>query len=118
MSRAISGRRRWRWAARSGASSAPSPSPRPHRAIVTGCLLATARATGETAPLIFTSFGNNFYSTSINDPIAAMPLIIYRYALTPYEVLHEQAWAASFILVALMLVLSAATRWVVSRSVR
>ncbi len=97
-----------------GTVAVPAASP----AIVTGCLLATARATGETAPLIFTSFGNNFYSTSINDPIAAMPLIIYRYALTPYEVLHEQAWAASFILVALMLVLSAATRWVVSRSVR
>jgi phosphate transport system permease protein len=86
--------------------------------IVTGCLLATARATGETAPLIFTAFGNNFYSTDINKPMAAMPLIIYRYAITPYEVLHEQAWAAAFILVALMLVLSATTRWVVGRSVR
>jgi phosphate transport system permease protein len=86
--------------------------------IITGALLATARATGETAPLIFTAFGNNFYSTDVNKPIAAMPLIIYRYAITPYEVLHEQAWAAAFILVALMLVLSATTRYVVSRSVR
>jgi phosphate transport system permease protein len=86
--------------------------------IVTGCLLATARAAGETAPLLFTAFGNNFYSTSVNDPIAAMPLVIYRYAIAPYEVLHEQAWAAAFILVALMLVLSAMTRWAVSRSVR
>lgn len=86
--------------------------------IVTGCLLATARAAGETAPLIFTAFGNNFYSTNVNDPIAAMPLIIYRYAIAPYAVLHEQAWAAAFILVALMLVLSMVTRFVVSRGVR
>jgi phosphate transport system permease protein len=84
-------------------------------AIVTGCLLATARAAGETAPLLFTALGNNFYSTNINDPIAAMPIIIFRYALTPYAVLHDQAWATAFILVALMLVLSAVTRWVVSR---
>jgi phosphate transport system permease protein len=87
-------------------------------AIVTGCLLATARAAGETAPLLFTAFGNNFYSTNVNDPIAAMPIIILRYALSPYEVLHNQAWATAFILVAMMLVLSAVTRWVVSRSVR
>jgi phosphate transport system permease protein len=86
--------------------------------IVTGCLLATARAAGETAPLLFTALGNNFYSTNINEPMAAMPIIIYRYALTPYAVLHDQAWAAAFILVAFMLVLSAATRFVVSRSVR
>lgn len=85
--------------------------------IVTGCLLATARAAGETAPLLFTSLGNNFYSTNLNDPIAAMPLIIYRYALTPYAVLHDQAWAAAFILVALMLVVSAVTRWVVTRGI-
>jgi phosphate transport system permease protein len=64
---------------------------------------------------LFTALGNNFYSTSINDPIAAMPIIIFRYALTPYAVLHDQAWATAFILVALMLVLSAVTRWVVSR---
>jgi phosphate transport system permease protein len=87
-------------------------------AVVTGALLATARATGETAPLIFTAFGNNFYSTDVNSPIAAVPLIIYRYAITPYAVLHEQAWAAAFILVALMLVLSATTRYVVSRGIR
>ena len=87
-------------------------------AIVTGCLLATARAAGETAPLLFTAFGNNFYSTDVNKPIAAMPLVIYRYAIAPYAVLHDQAWAAAFILVALMLVLSAITRFVVSRSVR
>jgi len=94
-------------------SSIAVPSAPP--AITTGCLLAIARAAGETAPLLFTALGNNFYSTSINDPIAAMPIIIFRYALTPYAVLHDQAWATAFILVALMLVLSAVTRWVVSR---
>jgi phosphate transport system permease protein len=94
-------------------SSIAVPSAAP--AIATGCLLATARAAGETAPLLFTALGNNFYSTSINDPIAAMPIIIFRYVLTPYAVLHDQAWATAFILVALMLVLSAVTRWVVSR---
>lgn len=87
-------------------------------AIVTGCLLATARAAGETAPLMFTAFGNNFKSTDINEPIAAMPLIIYRYAISPYQIWHDQAWAAAFILVVLMLVVSAVTRFVVARSVR
>jgi len=86
--------------------------------IVTGCLLATARAAGETAPLLFTALGNNFYSTDVNNPMAAMPLIIYRYSLTPYAVLHDQAWATAFILVFVMLVISAVTRWVVSRGVR
>ncbi|MEO8457382.1 MAG: phosphate ABC transporter permease PstA [Chloroflexota bacterium] len=87
-------------------------------AVVTGCLLATARAAGETAPLLFTALGNNFYSTNVKEPIAAMPVIIYRYALTPYPSLHDQAWATAFILVGVMLVLSAITRIVVSRSIR
>jgi phosphate transport system permease protein len=87
-------------------------------AVVTGCLLATARAAGETAPLLFTALGNNFYSTNVKEPIAAMPVIIYRYALTPYPELHNQAWATAFILVAFMLVLSAITRIVVARSIR
>jgi ABC-type phosphate transport system permease subunit len=54
----------------------------------------------------------------VNDPIASMPVLIYRYALTPYAVLHDQAWATAFILVGLMLVLSASTRYIVGRSVR
>jgi phosphate transport system permease protein len=92
----------------------PSAAP----AVVTGGLLATARAAGETAPLLFTALGNNFYSTNVNDPIASMPVLIYRYALTPYAILHDQAWATAFILVFLMLLLSASTRFIVSRSVR
>lgn len=86
--------------------------------IVTGCLLATARAAGETAPLIFTAFGNNFKSTDINGPVAAIPLVIFKYAQGPYKDQHDQAWAAAFVLVMLMLVLSALTRFAVSRRVK
>jgi phosphate transport system permease protein len=81
--------------------------------VITGIVLATARIAGEAAPLLFTALGNNFYSTSINRPIDALPLRIYMYATGPFDYQHEQAFASSFILVMLVLVLSLGVRAIV-----
>ena len=83
--------------------------------LVTGALLAIARAAGETAPLLFTSLGNNFLSTDVNRPMDALPLRIYRYAIGPYDDWHRQAWAAAFMLVMMVLVLNFLARIAVNR---
>ena len=67
--------------------------------IITGVMLAFARIAGETAPLLFTAFGNQFWNLSPNQPIAALPLQIYTYALSPYDEWHRQAWAGALMLV-------------------
>ena len=79
--------------------------------IVTGALVAVARIAGETAPLIFTAFGNQFWSVSPTQPIAALPMQIYTYANTPYDEWVAQAWAGSLVLLGLVLVISLAARW-------
>jgi phosphate transport system permease protein len=79
--------------------------------IVTGALVAVARIAGETAPLIFTAFGNNFWSLSPLQPIAALPMQIYNYATSPYDDWHAQAWAGSVVLLGLVLVISLAARF-------
>lgn len=86
--------------------------PAAYRALITGLVLAIARALGETAPLLFTAFGNRFWSTDPGGPMAAMPLVIYRYAIGPYSQWHEQAWAAAFILVVIVIMSSILTRLV------
>lgn len=78
--------------------------------IVTGALLAIARIAGETAPLLFTAFGNQFWSVSLDQPTAALPLQIYTYALSPYDEWHAQAWAGALILLALIFLISVAAR--------
>ena len=78
--------------------------------IVTGVLVAVARIAGETAPLLFTAFGNQFWSTSLGKPIAALPLQIFVYAVSPYDDWHTQAWAGALVLLALVLVISLAAR--------
>jgi phosphate transport system permease protein len=83
--------------------------------IMTGIILASARAAGEAAPLLFTSLGNNFLSTSVLTPIDALPLRIFTYATGPFTYQHEQAWAASFILVAFVFVLSVSGRLLTRR---
>lgn len=83
--------------------------------IVTGCMLAFARVAGETAPLMFTAFGNAFGSTSLNEPIAALPLQIFVYATSPYDEWHRLAWAGALVLIALIIVSVALVRYVVSR---
>ena len=78
--------------------------------IVTGCLVAVSRVAGETAPLLFTALGNQFFSTSLLQPIAALPLQVYTYALGPYEEWHRQAWAGALVLIILVLLLGILAR--------
>ena len=80
--------------------------------IITGVLLAIARAAGETAPLLFTAFGNAFWQTNIDQPIAALPLQIFVYAISPYEDWHRQAWAGAFVLIFLVFVVNFLARFV------
>lgn len=78
--------------------------------IVTGALVAVARIAGETAPLLFTALGNQFTSFSLNKPIAALPLQIFTYAVSPYDDWHSQAWAGALVLITLVLLISLAAR--------
>ena len=80
--------------------------------IATGALVAVARIAGETAPLLFTAFGNQFWSTSVREPIAALPLQIFAYAISPYDEWHRLAWAGALVLITLVLVISIAARLV------
>lgn len=79
--------------------------------IVTGALVAVARIAGETAPLIFTAFGNSFWSLSPTQPIAALPMQIYTYATAPYDQWRAQAWAGALVLIGLVFVISLAARF-------
>jgi phosphate transport system permease protein len=83
--------------------------------IVTGMLLSLARVAGETAPLLFTAFGNQFWSPGWNQPIASLPVMIYTYAIAPYEDWHRQAWAAGLVLLGLVLLANVGTRLALSR---
>lgn len=78
--------------------------------IVTGVLVAVARVAGETAPLLFTAFGNQFWSTDVTQPIAALPLQIFSYAISPYDDWHAQAWAGAVVLIVLVLIISVVAR--------
>jgi phosphate transport system permease protein len=78
--------------------------------IATGIMLALARAAGETAPLLFTAFGSRFWSASLQQPIASLPVQIFTYAVSPYEQWHAQAWAAALVLVTLVLLLNVGAR--------
>jgi phosphate transport system permease protein len=80
--------------------------------IVTGALVAVARIAGETAPLLFTVLGNQFWSTALDEPIAALPLQIFVYANSPYDSWRAQAWAGSLVLITLVLVISIIARYV------
>lgn len=80
--------------------------------IVTAALVAVARIAGETAPLLFTAFGNQFWSTSVGEPISALPLQIFSYAISPYDEWHQLAWAGALVLLALVLVISLIARFV------
>lgn len=80
--------------------------------IVTGALVAVARIAGETAPLLFTAFGNQFWSLSLDEPTSALPLQIFSYAISPYDDWHRLAWAGSLVLIGLVLVISLISRFV------
>jgi phosphate transport system permease protein len=78
--------------------------------IVTGALVAVARIAGETAPLLFTALGNQFWSTNLTEPIAALPLQIFAYAISPYESWHSLAWAGALVLISMVLIISIVAR--------
>jgi phosphate transport system permease protein len=80
------------------------------KGIVTGVLIALARVAGETAPLLFTALGNNFWSHGLKEPIAALPLQIFTYAISPYDDWHRQAWAGALVLMLLILTLNLVVR--------
>jgi phosphate transport system permease protein len=86
--------------------------------VITGALLAVARAAGETAPLLFTAFGNRFLSFDATHPMSALPLIVFRDALTPYKDLQQDAWGAALVLVVMVLVINLASRYVLRRQIR
>jgi len=81
------------------------------KGIVTGVLLALARVAGETAPLLFTAFGNRFWAHKLNEPIAALPLQIFNYAISPYDDWHRQAWAGALVLLFLVLFINISVRF-------
>jgi len=91
--------------------------PAASRGIITVVLLALARVAGETAPLLFTAFGNRFWSPGWSQPTASLPVMIYTYAVGPYEEWHQQAWAAGLVLLGLVLVTNVTVRLIVSRGV-
>jgi phosphate transport system permease protein len=90
--------------------------PAAFRGIVTGMLLAMARVAGETAPLLFTSFSNRFWSRGLSEPTASLPVMIYTYAIAPYDDWHRQAWVAGLVLLSLVLIINVASRRILARS--
>ena len=81
------------------------------KGIVTGVLLALARVAGETAPLLFTALGNQYWTHKLTEPIAAMPLQIFIYAISPYDDWHRQAWAGALVLLLLVLAINIGVRF-------
>jgi phosphate transport system permease protein len=79
--------------------------------IATGAMLAVARVSGETAPLLFTAFGSRFFNFYLDQPIAALPVQIYNYAISPYDEWHAQAWAATLVLMTLILAINIVVRF-------
>ncbi len=84
------------------------------RGILTGTILGVARVAGETAPLLFTAFSNRYWSPGWLQPTASLPVMVYTYALSPYEDWHRQAWAGGLVLLSMMLVANVAARLILS----
>ncbi len=84
--------------------------------IITGIMLNLARVAGETAPLLFTSLNNRYWSPGVNQPTSTLPVMIYNYAVSPYDDWHRQAWAAGFVLLMLILTINVSARMILSRS--
>jgi phosphate transport system permease protein len=89
--------------------------PAASQGILTGLILGVARVAGETAPLLFTSLSNQYWSEKLTEPTATLPVMIYKLALSPYDDWHRQAWAAGLVLLGLVLLANIAARWVLSR---
>lgn len=91
--------------------------PAAYRGIMTAVLLALARVAGETAPLLFTSFNNRFWSPGWGQPAASLPVMIFTYAIAPYDDWHRQAWAAGLVLLGLVLLINVISRLALARSI-
>jgi len=85
--------------------------------VITGIMLAFARVAGETAPLLFTAFGNQFWNLKLNQPTAALPLQIYTYAISPFDEWHRQAWAGALVLIAIIMGTVLVVRLIAARGV-
>ncbi|MFW8603896.1 phosphate ABC transporter permease PstA [Rhizobium leguminosarum] len=83
--------------------------------ILTGVLLAVARISGETAPLLFTALNNQYWSTDMSEPMANIPVVIFQYAMSPYDEWHTLAWAGAFVMTAIVLLLSVGSRAILNR---
>jgi phosphate transport system permease protein len=86
--------------------------------IATGIILGIGRVAGETAPLLFTAFGNRFWSTALNQPIASLTVQVYTYAISPFADWQRQAWAGALVLTAIVLALEVGVRWITRGSAR
>jgi phosphate transport system permease protein len=91
--------------------------PAAYRGILTAILLSMARVAGETAPLLFTALNNRFWSPGWNQPIASLPVVVYSYAISPYDDWHRQAWAAGLVLLGMVLLTNIIARGVLSRGI-
>jgi phosphate transport system permease protein len=91
--------------------------PAAYRGILTAILLAFARVAGETAPLLFTALGNRFWSPGWTQPTASLPVVVFNYAISPYEDWHRQAWAAGLVLLGLILIINIVARAILSRGI-
>ncbi len=89
--------------------------PAARKGIMTGAILGIARIAGESAPLLFTSLNNQFWSNPLTEPTASLPVMIYSHAIAPFDDWHRQAWAAGLVLLVLVLAANIAARWIMSR---
>ena len=87
------------------------------KGILTGMILGVARISGESAPLLFTAFNNQFWAAGITQPTAALPVMIYTHAVAPYEDWHRQAWAAGLVLISMVLVANILARLVLAKGI-
>jgi phosphate transport system permease protein len=88
------------------------------RGLISGMMLNLARVAGETAPLLFTALSNQFWSQGWTQPTATLPVMIYNYAISPYDDLHRQAWAAGFVLLSMVLIINITARTIVGRGAK
>jgi len=84
--------------------------------IITSIMLAFARIAGETAPLMFTTLGNEFWNINVNQPTAAMPLQIFKYAVMPYDEAHQQAWTGALVLISIIVIIVVVFRYIAGRN--
>jgi phosphate transport system permease protein len=91
--------------------------PAASKGILTGMILGVARVAGETAPLLFTALNNDFWPSGLNQPTAALPVMIYKHAISPFDDWHRQAWAAGLVLLTMVLATNIAARWIMGRGV-